>query len=168
MRQTTINFTLHDVTKKTEIQQFYRDMEQESDRCLSILIAAYFDEALGTLFGSNAPDGFNSRICAGLQRGMLTQEEHDDLHLIRRIRNEFAHEYLSKTFDQPKEGLIDQLKTVQCHKGVLHTVGFNSAKNKLRYVAIAFCVRIANGLWSPDGGQRERWDDKAFPAFSTK
>ncbi|MCA9102184.1 MAG: hypothetical protein KDA63_13565 [Planctomycetales bacterium] len=167
MRTTSIVFTLDDEHTSNDIKQFYREMEDESDRCLSILIAAYFDEALGSILGSNAPDGFHSRICAALQHGILTQDEHDDLQLIRQIRNAFAHEYLSKTFDQETEVLVDQLKTVQLHRDVLDNVGFNSAKNKLRYVAIAFCVRIAQDYWSPAGKERNRWDD-AFPAFLTE
>lgn len=68
-----------------------------------ILLAFMLDvpEAMKLLEGGNAPLGtFSARIDGAFTLGLITKNEHGDLTLIRRIRNEFAHE-LSTSFDTP-------------------------------------------------------------------
>lgn len=49
--------------------------------------------------GGNAPLGtLSSRISACFALGLINQHEHDDLHLIRKIRNDFAHD-IHTTFE---------------------------------------------------------------------
>ncbi len=50
--------------------------------------------------GGNAPLGsFGARITACYVLGLITKDEHDDLQLVRRIRNDFAHD-IHTTFDR--------------------------------------------------------------------
>lgn len=50
-------------------------------------------QAEDLLEGGNAPLGtLSSRISACFALGLINQNEHDDLHLIRKIRNDFAHD----------------------------------------------------------------------------
>jgi len=93
-----------------------REFETESDRAAAIVVAAMLDEALGLLLqkklvspvsrensildGSEAPlQSFSARINASFQLGLISRFMARDLHLIRKIRNEFAHEPLGRTFD---------------------------------------------------------------------
>jgi len=89
---------------------------QESDRAAAIVAGAMLDDALlkllkarlvvpdneerSILDGVNAPLGtFSARIDGALQLGLVSTYLARDLHLIRKIRNAFAHEPLETTFD---------------------------------------------------------------------
>lgn len=65
------------------------------DDLLGRTIAARLVESpeVGKLLdGFNAPLGsFSARIVAALGLGVISQREFDDLHIIRKIRNDFAH-----------------------------------------------------------------------------
>ena len=81
-------------------------LQKESDRACAVLGAALVDQVLGDLIRSamveEAPsklfDGygpiasFSARIEISLGLGLISRDEHSDLHLIRKIRNVFAHE----------------------------------------------------------------------------
>lgn len=87
----------------------YMDMfEKESDRACVILTVSFMDELLtlclrsrlvadhsatDSLFdGANAPfSTFSSKIDLSFRLGILSNRLAKDLHLIRRIRNDFAH-----------------------------------------------------------------------------
>jgi mannitol operon repressor len=73
------------------------------DQLKQILLAffVYCSEAEELIEGGNAPLGtFSARIAACFVLGLITEKEHDDLRLIRRIRNAFAHES-DTTFNSP-------------------------------------------------------------------
>lgn len=92
-----------------------REMPNESDRASVILGAALLDEALATLLkarlvpnggaddalfdGANAPIGtFSARIELALRLGVINTGFARSLHLIRRIRNDFAHNVAGCSF----------------------------------------------------------------------
>lgn len=97
--------------KQYQVQWYGRYMDlfnQESDRACVILTVSIIDELLtsilkmklvdqhssnDTLFdGANAPfSNFNSKIDISYRLGVLSSRLCRDIHLIRRIRNEFAH-----------------------------------------------------------------------------
>ena len=82
-------------------------LNNESDRGKVLISTGFLEEQLKQILlafmlqgsqaedlvdGGNAPLGtFSSRITACYVLGLISQNEHDDLHLIRRIRNDFAH-----------------------------------------------------------------------------
>jgi hypothetical protein len=68
-----------------------------------VILAFMLDESTSReLFeGGNAPLGtLSSRISAAYALGLITHDEWHDLHLIRRIRNDFAHQ-VTTTFETP-------------------------------------------------------------------
>lgn len=93
------------------------EFEGESDRACVILAASLLDAALMTLLqarlapspsqsdplfdGANAPlSTFSARIDASYRLGLLSARFCRDLHLIRRIRNEFAHNVTGCNFEE--------------------------------------------------------------------
>ena len=88
--------------------------ENESERGCVLVAAAFLDRVLEELLckhfsnklagdqlvrGFNSPLGtFSSRITAALALGLLTESEHKQIDLVRRIRNEFAHTFANVKF----------------------------------------------------------------------
>ena len=126
-----------------EIEDFWGLLEDESPRGLTIVVAAYFDEKLGALLCQ--PRGsFDSRINNGLVGGLLSQNEHDDLHEIRKLRNAFAHNLRGNRFDTVKSQQVNSFKTWEIAVGELPRYAelFPSARDRLLYVAAVFAVRM--------------------------
>lgn len=84
------------------------EFAKESDRAAVILTASLFENALGQLLrvrlvaapsasddlldGANAPlSTFSAKISAAYRIGLISKRFCRDLHLIRQIRNQFAH-----------------------------------------------------------------------------
>jgi DNA-binding MltR family transcriptional regulator len=97
----------------------FREFEKESDRAAVILTASIADELLHGLVaarlvpvsssnddlfdGANAPLGtFSARIEIAYRLGLISGKFARDLHLIRRIRNDFAHNIQGCSFDDAK------------------------------------------------------------------
>ncbi|NLS13847.1 hypothetical protein HGP28_13195 [Vibrio sp. SM6] len=90
-----------------DVLDFRKTLTHESDRAAALMSAAYLDEQLKTLLNrklvddakvkerilgtSGAIDSFSSRIDLAYLLGLIPKNFRDDLELIRRIRNEFAH-----------------------------------------------------------------------------
>jgi mannitol operon repressor len=63
------------------------------------------------LDGASAPLGtFSARIAATYALGLITENEHHDLTLLRRIRNDFAHD-IATTFET--QSVIDRCKKLR-------------------------------------------------------
>jgi hypothetical protein len=97
---------------------FHKEFEDESDRASVILAATMIEAALETairarlvplpssedalLEGANAPlSHFSSKIDMAYRLGIIPATAARDIHLIRRIRNTFAHEISNCTFSSP-------------------------------------------------------------------
>jgi DNA-binding MltR family transcriptional regulator len=95
---------------------FEREVQSESQRAMAILSVAILDEALTCLLrttllpctsstdplfdGSYAPLGsFSTKIDFANRMGLITPDVSQSLHLVRRIRNEFAHNIASCSFE---------------------------------------------------------------------
>lgn len=92
-----------------QLNRMYRLSADEGDRGLVLSLAAFAEEALGRLLrqylrpgnaaaklldGFNAPLGsFAARIKAATALGLLTENQHSDLELTRKVRNRFAHNW---------------------------------------------------------------------------
>lgn len=88
--------------------EFLDDLNKETERGVALVAAAMVDDQLGRtieaflipnkgsaalLEGFNAPLGsFASRIAAAFALGLISEEEHRECDLIRKVRNEFAHQ----------------------------------------------------------------------------
>jgi hypothetical protein len=152
-----------------EFEEFWSLLESESPRCLTIVVAAYFDEKLGDLL--NQPKGsFDSRINNALADGLLTQNEHDDLHEIRNLRNAFAHNLRDNSFDAAKSQQVNSLKTWEIAVGKTPLAGlFPTANNRLLYVAGVFAVRLNHrpGRTGSPLPEPELWDTTAWPPVTS-
>lgn len=98
--------------------EFLREFQGETDRGAALVGAALIDDRLERLLlsnltetkessdlvsGSNAPLGtFSSRIKAAYCFGLISQLEFNECNLIRRIRNEFAHQLPGISFESNK------------------------------------------------------------------
>lgn len=94
-----------------------QELGEESDRAAAILAAAYLDHLLGELIVTAMPLGpdkvdellyqdgrgplgtFSARIDTVYCLGLLGGDDYRDLHLIRKIRNAFAHKLVGLSFD---------------------------------------------------------------------
>jgi DNA-binding MltR family transcriptional regulator len=93
------------------------EFEKESDRAAVILTASLFDNALAQLiavslvaspsstdellYGANAPlSTFSARINLAYRVGLISRKFCRDLHLVRSIRNSFAHNVHGCGFDE--------------------------------------------------------------------
>ena len=85
----------------------------ESPRCAVIVAAAFFDERLKSLLADTTDSSFSARIKAALEWGLLTRNEHDDLDLLRQLRNGFAHDLRVKDFDVTSEARVEAMRTWQ-------------------------------------------------------
>ena len=90
-----------------EVIGFRHTLISESDRGCALMSAAFMDERLTKLikaflidednlpkgmFKFNGPFGtFSAKIDTALSMGLIPKNVHRDLHLLRKIRNDFAH-----------------------------------------------------------------------------
>ncbi|AEJ01072.1 hypothetical protein Nit79A3_1228 [Nitrosomonas sp. Is79A3] len=94
------------------------ELEKDTDRSVAIVAAALVDDVLKELLARKllphkdkencifskpgSPIGsFSSRINAAYQLGLISSLMYRDLQLLRKIRNEFAHEPFALSFDDP-------------------------------------------------------------------
>jgi DNA-binding MltR family transcriptional regulator len=104
-----------------------KEFRTESDRGAALVAAAMLDDALRELLGKHLvkPDNkdrdllgrskplgtFSARIDAAFQVGLVSAYLARDLHLIRQIRNEFAHHPLECTFQSAR--VVDWVKVLE-------------------------------------------------------
>src|SRR6185295_3149924 len=104
--------------KERKVDIFLSEFQQETDRAAAVLGAAYLDRALehllrkrllggnklkDALLSTDKPLGtFSARIKIASAVGSLHQIAYHDLEIIRRIRNEFAHQTMGFSFQRPE------------------------------------------------------------------
>jgi mannitol operon repressor len=109
----------------TGFAEFLADFNRETERGAALAAAAVLDELLGRtiagflipnkgsnalLDGFNAPLGtFSARIACAYALGLLTEKEYKECELIRKIRNEFAHQIKVSFKTQKVAALSGQL-----------------------------------------------------------
>lgn len=98
-----------------KFNQLLQQTTGESDRSMVLSMAAFMEDLLGSIIkdflvdvsatnelvdGFNAPLGtFSARTKAAFALGLISAEQHKDINLIRKIRNEFAHSWEVKSLD---------------------------------------------------------------------
>ena len=111
----------------------FNEFRSESSRGAAILASIWIEklleQKLGTLFtygnsksrqklfNLNGPfSTFSAKVLAAYTLGWIDSEIFDDINLVRKIRNEFAHKILSKDFESREiRRLIDKFKTPHRH-----------------------------------------------------
>lgn len=103
-----VNRAQREIVERTQrILRFRRSLTSESDRGVALATAAYLDVEIAAMleravldakpvkerfFGKDGAAGrFSARIDLAYLLGLIGKKSHADLHLIRKIRNEFAH-----------------------------------------------------------------------------
>lgn len=135
-----------------ETFEFRHTLNHESDRGCALMAASYLDEQLKLLLEENLvenkkiADGlfdfngaigtFSSRIDMSYMMGLLPESVRKDLHLIRKIRNEFAHNPQPMDFDTQK---LNDLCMNLVHDGFLDKV---TAKKKFRRATMGVLAAI--------------------------
>lgn len=134
------------------INHLMKVASKEDDRGMILSVAAFAEECLGQLLltyllgGKNAEDlveGFNAplgtlsaRIKGAYAVGLLSVQQFEDLERIRKIRNEFAHNWAGCTFASPKiASLIGQLNPSRIDSSV------NSKPRDMLYLT-ATCILV--------------------------
>jgi DNA-binding MltR family transcriptional regulator len=100
-----------------EVTEFRLSLNPETDRGCALMAAAYLDSELeqlirkylvdnetvkSELFAHSGPLGsFSSRIDMAYLLGLIGPKGRRDLHLIRKVRNEFGHVARPISFDEP-------------------------------------------------------------------
>lgn len=102
----------------TYVNKVLDEMQNESDRSAAILLGAELDDTLGQILekhllpprdkkdGGAIGKSFYVRIELTSRLGLVHPLFHRELHLIKDVRNEFAHKKLGITFDDVKVQVI--------------------------------------------------------------
>jgi len=110
-----------------ELSRFTTELQRETERGAAIVGASFIDTRLGEtlaaflcdgpttealVFGGNAPLGtFSARIDAAAALALIDEHEKHECHIIRKVRNEFAHRLHGISFkDDRISGLCNNLK----------------------------------------------------------
>ncbi|NRC24181.1 transcriptional regulator [Pseudomonas aeruginosa] len=115
---------------------FLEDFNKETERGATLAAAAMLDEQLGRIIesflipnkGSKAMlDGFNAplgtlsaRISASFALGLLSDVEYKECELIRKVRNEFAHQIKVSFKDEKVRDLCSKLQLSAKSYGGVH------------------------------------------------
>jgi hypothetical protein len=94
--------SLRELTKESpdqqELHQAWAEIERPmNDRAAAIMAGAFVEDALCRAVGRRS--SFNSMIEAGFERELYKGLVKNDLHVIRNVRNAFAHAIKPITFD---------------------------------------------------------------------
>ena len=106
-----------EASRLKEFMDFRTSLIEESDRGSVLMAAAFIEDKLGYLLesyfvenekickqllkGNGALATFSSKIDLTFLLGLIPKNIFDDLHLLRKIRNEFAHTASKISFDTP-------------------------------------------------------------------
>lgn len=127
--------------------QFLVEFNKESDRGVALVAASMIDERLSEILtafltdsrisqdllsGFNAPLGtLSSRASAAYALGLIQENEFKEINLIRKIRNEFGHDWQPRSFET---GIVADLckqlpwlDPAEYEKGATQRNRFNSA-----------------------------------------
>ena len=153
------------MTSITYAGEIFKEISRESDRASAILTGAELEGSLFRiidryllpeipskgirLLGKDGPLGsLASRIETVYRLGLIPPSYHHDLHLLRRIRNEFAHGPKGISFENQRiaawcgnlklldEKMADFLGTIDRMKIAGITFGTNSPKDQFIEVAL--------------------------------
>lgn len=107
-----------------ESKRWIEDIQKETDRGVALVAAAFFDDVLGAMLRARLIDApkeankllqypgpvssFAYRIDLAYLLGLLGSKTRDALHIVREIRNHFAHSHVPVTFE---DAHIEQLCT---------------------------------------------------------
>ena len=134
---------------REEVIAFRKSLTPETDRGVALVCAAYLEKELETLLrssfvddakvadrlfeGTGALGTFSSKIDLAFAIGCIERDIHRGLHLVRRMRNDFAHDHAVLSF-------TDEAMGARCRE----LVGLNPypEENNPRNLFIRACMSI--------------------------
>lgn len=164
------------IPKFEEVFAFRSSLTGETDRGCALMAAAYLSDqlekllrslfvvdqqAVDELFEPFGPAGsFSARIDLACACGLLPKPAYDDLHLIRKIRNDFGHVAEPLTFDEP--AIADRCQALQ------HSVLEAKARSRAKFTnaALGVCAVIHAITYTTSHRAVPRdvvWDEKEKP-----
>ena len=158
-----------------DLAQFVDELKRETDRGLPLVAAALLDEKLletlsaffcmgksaeRLLTESNAPLGtFSSRIEACFALGLIDEHEQQEITLIRKVRNEFAHAKHGLSFCSEKiKGLCSSLNS-DLPQGSNYPI----TEARFRFINAVVCMALRL-YYRPDWVAKERRVAKSWVA----
>jgi mannitol operon repressor len=156
-----------------DFSKFLRELQAETDRGLALVGAAVVDDKLretlaafvvegakvDRLFdGGNAPLGsFSARADACLSLGLIDDFEHQEISLLRKVRNEFAHGLHGTSFNsEPIHGYCSGLKS-ELPEGAGHP----TKDPRFRFINSVISL-VARLYYRPEWVARERRTAKVW------
>lgn len=117
---------------RDHFRDFIEEFQRETDRAAAVLAAAYLDSRLEALLrskfvavpgfvdelltGQGGLASFSARISVAYAVGLISLPVASDLHLVRRIRNDFAHELMGLSFNTP--AIADRVRELRILQGL--------------------------------------------------
>lgn len=112
-----------------DVKEFRKSLDRETDRGCAVMSAAYLDVALENLLkasfvqadrviketfnGTGPLATFSSRINLSFLLGLIDEQIFRDLNIIRKIRNDFAHEPTTLLFSS--ESVFSRCIALECY-----------------------------------------------------
>lgn len=159
-----------------DLASFIDELKEETDRGLPLVSASFIDSKLAEtilaflcdgksshnlVLGNNAPLGtFSARTEACLALGLIDKIEYDEIQLIRKIRNIFAHHKHGISFENHKVySLCSKLQ-----KEVLQNADYFPDDSRSRFInsVVALALRLYH---RPDWVIKERRHEKTWAKF---
>lgn len=135
---------------------FLADFNKETERGAALAAAAMLDEQLGRIIeaflipnkgskalldGFNAPLGtFSARVAASFGLGLLSEIEYRECELIRKVRNEFAHQIKVSFKTEKVVSLCAQLQLAAKSYGDVHV----NTRGQFTSAAVALILNLTN------------------------
>jgi DNA-binding MltR family transcriptional regulator len=144
------------------IKEFLEEFQGETDRAAAVLGAAYLDSRLEVLLrekfvalpdfveqlfhGQGALSSFSARISICYAIGLISRQAAEDLHIIRKIRNDFAHKPHGLSFETPT--IADRVSNIRIVKSFrLEGQPFSFDDTSIRYIFnVAVATLLINGI----------------------
>ncbi len=139
-----------------ELVKVRANITKESDRGCVLLAVSYLDNELknaiearlvenkavvNDMLGTGRPLGtFSSRIDMAYLLGIISFNQRRQLHLIRKIRNEFGHSYEEITFDT--DNIKNRIQELDFNKFVYDDIRAKFIKEVLQHIAILIGYKI--------------------------
>lgn len=155
--------------------EMIRLFQDESDRGAAVLMAGFVDNYLAlylqslvddkkvseALFSATGPlSSFSQRITIAYAFDFIGRLNYEDLNIVRRIRNHFAHHPLEASFVKPEVvKLVRKLSTYEHNKGARRPEDADTAVHRNAYAHA--CSIICTSLLSSQNERRWAKEDAA-------
>lgn len=160
------------VASYQDITRFVEELGSESDRGLPLIAAAFIDDRLAETLraffrpirsatklldlGTSPLASFSARSDACHALGLIDGFEHNEIVLIRKIRNEFAHGKHVISFQTPR--IRDLCSNLKYEKPTDEGYSTNNPRRRLYISAVAISIRLYHRPLSVASQRRQAQD----------